>query len=493
MTEFNHIISNILFSKLVYWCLSATIATRPNKESPTMPHAIACSSEAETFLAAHPDLVSVDLLLPDQHGVLRGKRIPAQELLKVYQQGIYLPGSVFALDINGNTVESTGIGFDTGDCDQPCRAVPNTLTIVPWQQKPMAQCLITMEQEPGQPYFANPRHVLDQICDRYQAKGLTPMVAVELEFYVTDIMRLESGQLQPPIAPYTGLREADTQVYAVDNLDDYSALLDDIMLAAQAQDIPASTAVAEYAPGQFEINLKHVANPLLACDQAILLKRIIKSVSRKHGYSATFMAKPYADQAGSGMHIHMSLLDALGVNVFACDAQQQPNVMLGQALGGLQSTMAETMALMCPKVNSFRRFAPDFFVAMAPTWGVDNRTVALRIPNGDAAATRIEHRVAGADANPYLAMSALLAGALLGIDNNLAPGPKTTGNAAQKVDPSLPLNWADAYALLKQSDFAARSFGADFLHVYIEVQQQEYTAFNNHVSSLEIDWYQRTL
>jgi len=458
-----------------------------------MSHAIASTSEAEAFLAAHPDLVSVDLLLPDQHGVLRGKRIPAHELLKVYEQGIYLPGSVFALDINGNTVESTGIGFDTGDCDQPCRVIPHTLTMVPWQTKPMAQCLITMEQSPGKAYFANPRHVLDQICDQYQAQGLTPMVAVELEFYLTDAKRLESGLLQPPIAPITGLRESDTQVYAVDNLDDYSALLDNIMLAAQAQNIPASTAVAEYAPGQFEINLQHVADPVLACDQAILLKRIIKSVSRKHGFGATFMAKPYADQAGSGMHIHMSLLDDSATNVFACDQQQQPNTMLSQALAGLQVTMAETMALLCPKVNSYRRFQPDFFVAMAPTWGVDNRTVALRIPNGSGSATRIEHRVAGADANPYLAMAALLSGALHGINNELILGPQTTGNGAEKVAPSLPLNWVDAYGILGNSKFAENAFGAEFLRVYTQVQQQEYNEFNRHVSSLEIDWYQRTL
>ena len=458
-----------------------------------MSHDIAPSSEAETFLSAHPDLVSVDLLLPDQHGVLRGKRIPGQELLKVYEHGIYLPGSVFALDINGNTVESTGIGFDTGDCDQPCRPIPHTLTMVPWQQKPMAQCLITMEQAPGKAYFANPRHVLDQICDQYQAQGLTPMVAVELEFYLTDPKRLESGLLQPPIAPVTGLRETDTQVYAIDNLDDYSALLDDIMLAAQAQNIPASTAVAEYAPGQFEINLQHVADPVLACDQAILLKRIIKSVSHQHGFGATFMAKPYADQAGSGMHIHMSLLDASGTNVFACDEHHQPNPLLSKALAGLQTTMAETMAMLCPKVNSYRRFQPDFFVAMAPTWGVDNRTVALRIPNGSGPATRIEHRLAGADANPYLAMSALLAGALHGINNNLVLGPKTTGNGAQKNPPSLPLNWVDAYAMLNNSEFSAHAFGADFLAVYTQVQAHEYAEFCRHVSSLEIDWYRRTL
>ena len=458
-----------------------------------MPHAVAFSSEAETFLNAHPDLISVDLLLPDQHGVLRGKRIPAHELLKVYEQGFYLPGSVFALDINGNTVESTGIGFDTGDCDQPCRVIAHTLTMVPWQPKAMAQCLVTMEQTPGEAYFANPRHVLDKICDQYQAQSLTPMVALELEFYLTDTRRLESGLLQPPVAPLTGLREADTQVYAIDNLDDYSALLDDIMRSAHQQNIPASTAVAEYAPGQFEINLQHVADPVLACDQTILLKRVIKNVSRKHGFSATFMAKPYADQAGSGMHMHMSLLDKAGTNVFACDEQQQPNTMLSRAIAGLQSTMPETLALLCPKVNSYRRFQPDFFVAMASTWGVDNRTVALRIPNSSVAATRIEHRVAGADANPYLAMSVLLAGALHGIDQKLNPSPKTSGNGTEKITPSLPLSWAEAFLLLDQSQFAINAFGADFLKVYIQVQQHEYGEFNRHVSSLEIDWYQRTL
>jgi glutamine synthetase len=457
-----------------------------------MPHTIAHASEAEAFLAAHPDLVSVDLLLPDQHGVLRGKRIPAHELIKVYQHGIYLPGSVFALDINGNTVENTGIGFDTGDCDQPCKAIANSLSMIPWQHKPMAQCLLTMEQEPGQAYFANPRHVLDRICDQYQDLGYTPMVAVELEFYLTDTERLSCGQLQPPVSPLTGLREADTQVYAIDNLDDYGALLDDIISAAKVQNIPASTAVAEYAPGQFEINLQHVADPVLACDQALLLKRIIKSVSRQHGFGATFMAKPYAHQAGSGMHIHMSLLDADANNLFASQGSQ-PNVLMGKALAGLQHTMADCMALICPKVNSFRRFQPDFFVAMAPTWGIDNRTVALRIPNGPSSARRIEHRVAGADANPYLAMSALLAGALYGMQNNLPLGPQTKGNGAEQAPPSLPLGWQDAYAQLQQSEFAKAYFNADFIKVYCAVQAQEYADFNSHVSSLEIDWYQRTL
>ncbi|MDP6969140.1 MAG: glutamine synthetase family protein [Gammaproteobacteria bacterium] len=457
-----------------------------------MAHQAADPQEAADFLAANPDLVAVDLLLPDQHGVMRGKRIPAHDLVKVYESGIFLPGSVFALDINGNTVESTNIGFATGDCDQPCRPLSNTLVPVPWQKNPMAQCLLTMEQVPGEPFFANPRHVLDRILERFKALALTPVVAIELEFYLTDPERQTNGQLQAPISPVHGGRETDTQVYSMDNLDDYGELLEAIMAAAKVQGIPASAAIAEYAPGQFEINLQHVDNPLLACDQALMLKRLIRAVARQYGYEATFMAKPFAEQAGNGMHIHMSLLDAKGNNIFAAGTAQS-NKYLRQALAGLQHTMADMMGILCPKVNSLRRFQPDFFVPMAPTWGIDNRTVALRIPNGAATGRRIEHRVAGADANPYLAMSSLLAGTHYGLTKQLTLAAPIKGNAPEQVQPSLPLDWHSAQSKLAQSGFAETYLGADFLHVYQAVQEAEYKQFNNQVTSLEIDWYQRTL
>ena len=457
-----------------------------------MPHQVASPDEAAAFLSAHPAIENIDLLLPDQHGVFRGKRVTAAELPKVYAQGIYLPGSVFALDINGNTIESTGIGFDTGDCDQPCRPLPNSLVTVPWRDQTSAQCLLTMEQLPNTPYFANPRHRLDIILDRLLALGYTPMVAVELEFYITDKKRADTGQLQPPISPISGQREADTQVYSLDNLDDYKEFLDAIITSAKAQGLPVSTAVAEYAPGQFEINLNHQPDALVACDKALMLKRLIRSVATKYGYAATFMAKPYAEQAGNGMHIHLSLLDAKGNNVFATD-DITSNQYLYKTLAGLQHSLTDVMGLLCPKVNSFRRFQPAFFVPMAPTWGVDNRTVAFRIPNSNANNRRIEHRVAGADANPYLAMATVLAACHFGLTNDLPLDAQVTGDAHSKVTPSLPLNWHHAQSQLMQSDFVKDYFSADFLHVYHEVQTAEFNQFNQQVSPLEIDWYQRTL
>jgi len=349
-----------------------------------------------------------------------------------------------------------------------------------------------MEQVPGEAYFANPRHVLDRILERFKALALTPVVAIELEFYLTDPERQTNGQLQAPISPVNGLRETNTQVYSMDNLDDYGELLEAIMSAAEVQGIPASAAIAEYAPGQFEINLQHIDNPLLACDQAIMLKRLIRAMARRYGYEATFMAKPFAEQAGNGMHIHMSLLDAKGKNIFATGTTQS-NGHLQQALAGLQNSMADMMGILCPKVNSLRRFQPDFFVPMAPTWGIDNRTVALRIPNGKPAARRIEHRVAGADANPYLAMSAVLAGTHYGLTNDLALDAPVTGNAPDQVAPSLPLDWRSAQSKLAQSHFAKTYLGADFLYVYQAVQEAEYRQFDSQITSLEIDWYYRTL
>ncbi len=457
-----------------------------------MPHQVANPQEASTFLANQPTLKTVDLLLPDQHGVLRGKRVTAAELLKVYEQGIFLPGSVFALDVNGNTIESTGIGFATGDCDQPCKALPNSLVSVPWQGSQHAQCLLTMEQSINTPYFANPRHRLDAILDRLLNLGYTPMVAVELEFYITDSKRTRTGQLQPPISPINGQRETNTQVYSLDNLDHYQDFLDAIMAAAHAQHLPVSTTVAEYAPGQFEINLHHTANPLSACDQAIMLKRLIRSVASQHGFAATFMAKPFAQQAGSGMHIHLSLLDNQGHNVFA-EGGIVSNPYLKKVLAGFEHTLADVMGLLCPKVNSLRRFQPDFFVPMAPTWGIDNRTVAFRIPNSDANNRRIEHRVAGADANPYLVMASLLGACHYGLTNDLTLSKQITGNAATKVAPSLPLHWQDAQTKLINSAFAKDYLGDDYLHVYCEVQKAEFNQFNQQVTHLEIDWYQHTL
>ena len=445
------------------------------------------------FLKRFSDLKGIDLLIADLNGVLRGKRIQSSALAKVFQEGIYLPASVFAGDITGATVEETGLGMAQGDSDRVCHPIPHTLSKSPWYNKSMAQVLMTMYEANGKPFFADPRQVLKRIFDQFQELGFTLVVAVELEFYLLDTRRDRQKNPQPPISPVTGKRDKNTQVYSVDDLDDYGAFLDQVAKGAESQGIPADTALAEYAPGQFEINLKHEPDPLSACDNAVLLKRLIKGVAREMGMIATFMAKPYAQQAGSGTHIHISLLNKNKENIFSDPQNETGSKNLLHAIGGLSKTMKESMAIFCPNANSYRRFQPDLYVPMAPTWGIDNRTVAIRIPTGPEKAKRIEHRVSGADANPYLVVASILAGIHYGITHKIEPPKISTGDAIAKHKPSLPMTWVESLDAFLKSKILKEYFGKEFCHVYYQTKYKEMQIFDSHVTPLELDWYLRTV
>jgi glutamine synthetase len=449
--------------------------------------------EARDFLTRNPDIDSIDLLLSDLNGVPRGKRIPRANLEKAYVNGINLPGSVFALDITGNTIEATGLGLDIGDCDQVCRPIPGTLMPTPWlRDGRQGQLLMDMRDEYDGPFFADPRNVLARQVQRLADRGYTAVVALELEFYIVDRARNAMGRVQPPRSPETGERATTSQVYSISELDEYANFLGDIQTAADMQQLPLDTALKECAPGQFEINLLHGSDVLKACDSAVLLKRLIKGVAINHGFEATFMAKPYGEQAGNGMHVHMSLLDANGDNVFAA-ADENPlgTETLRHAIGGLLALMPESVALLAPNLNSFRRFQPGLYVPMTPTWGFDNRSVALRIPSGPNGARRIEHRVAGADANPYLLLATLLACATHGIANRITPEQIVTGNAYEQFDPILTNSWSQALDLLEQCEALNDALGQDFLKVFLANRRAERAAAMQAVSQLEYDWYLR--
>ncbi|MCV6587406.1 MAG: glutamine synthetase family protein [Marinobacterium sp.] len=465
-------------------------------------------AEVDSFLASHPDTEAVDLLLPDINGVVRGKRIERNALSKVFENGVAMPASVFSLDITGNTIEECGLGLEIGEPDRPCLPVAGSLTTTPWQKRPMAQLLMNMYEGDGSPFFGDPRHVLARQLEHIRALGLTPVVAVELEFYLIDQNRDQLGKPQPPISPKTGQREGHTQVYSINDLDSYDQFLHDIADYTAAQGIPADTAVAENAPGQFEINLKHQDDPLAACDNAILLKRVIKAVAEKHGMEASFMARPYEDEAGNGLHIHISMLDEQGHNIFSGDSfagdstsgdsdkareGQIYSKKLEHAVGGLLDMMADSMAIFCPNVNSYRRLQPGYYVAMAPTWGVDNRTVAVRIPAGPANARRIEHRISGADANPYLVMAALLAGVHHGLTSAIEPPAPVEGNAFATERENLPNRMPETLARLRSSELIEHYFGADFVNLYATCKEAELAEFERHVTTLETRWFLSTL
>jgi glutamine synthetase len=447
-------------------------------------------SNAEAFLAARPAVRVVDLLLPDLCGVLRGKRVDRMDLAGVYAHGMFLPGSMFALDVLGGTIESTGLGFDEGDADRACVPVPKTLHPAPWMGPSVAQLQVQMLDHDGGPFYGDPRHALDGVLDRYAARGWTPVVAVELEFYLVDVERTPAGHAQPPRSRYTGRRESRTQINSMTDLESVSDILTEIAATCEAQGVATGAALAEFGPNQWEVNLRHVADAREACDQAIRFKRIVKGVAHRNGVEATFMAKPYADAPGSGMHLHVSVLDREGRNIFASE-DSLGNELLKQAAAGLLETMGDGMAVFAPNANSYRRLRPELYVPMHATWGYNNRGVAVRVPVSGPADRRLEHRVAGADANPYLVAASVLAGMLHGIERRLAPPAPLVGNAYRQRDaaPRLPADWPTSLARFGASRFLREYFGERFVKLYELTRRGEMQDFNARLTALDYAFY----
>jgi glutamine synthetase len=447
----------------------------------------AADNELERFLALHPAVRFFDAFLNDLNTVERGKRIDRANVDKIYRQGMPLPGSMFALDIEGGTVEATGLGFSDGDADRPCMPIAGTLVPVPWQSE-VAQVQLRMFEHDGSRFFGDPRRVLEEQLARFAALGLTPVIAIEYEFYLLDRERGADGLPQPPKGPLTGRREYRTQINSMTDLNEYSKLLADIDSACHAQNVPATSSLAEYGPGQYEVNLAHGPDALRVCDEALRFKRIVKSVARAHGCDATFLPKPYRDMAGSGLHVHVSLQDDQGNNVFAA-ADALSSVKLRHAIAGTLATLAEGMAICAPGPNSYRRFRSEAYVPLHPTWSINNRGSAVRVPASDAANLRIEHRLAGADANPYLVVAWVLAGIHHGLTQRLEPPPVTTGNAYEVAGEELPIHLKSSIERFVRGEFAAQAFGEEFVKLYSTVKRGELQEFCSHVTPLEIQRY----
>lgn len=443
---------------------------------------------AETeLLQQHSDLEFIDLILVDANGQIRGKRVDAAGIDKIYRDGITLPASIFGSDITGTTVEETGLGLEIGDRDFLCYPVPGSMQRIPWGNIPAAQVMLDMRDERGESLPVSSRRVLTQVVSRLKAAELYPTVAVELEFYLVSGELDTGGMPVLPNNPATGRTESSTQVYSISDLDDYKTFIERVRHYTNQQGIPASAASSEYAPGQFEINLRHDSDPVAACDQAILLKRVIKVAAKECGYTATFMAKPFKDISGSGTHIHTSLCDRSGKNLFRANEDYLRN-----AIGGLQADAHDAMLIYAPHANSYRRFQPGSYVPLNSAWGFNNRTVALRVPAGDEESTRIEHRIAGADANPYLVTAAMLAGILEGIGNKLPCDEPIEGNAYEKTEVDFPTDWLTSIQLFEQSAWIEKYFGREFQHVFSVLKRSEFEEFQRHITPLEIAWYLTT-
>ena len=441
------------------------------------------------FLAAHPEVDSVEAFVFDVAGAAKGKWLARDKAQGVDAKGLPIPLSVYAQDAWGCDVMEAGLAFGTGDPDGTGHPVAGRFALVPWLAGNVAQAFLTLRNSAGEPAQADPRGGLEAIVARYAARGLTPVVAVELEFY---LYRLRDGVPVPPDGPGAAAKLRNDTL-STSTLAAHKQLIDEILQAARAIGIPADGVISEAGPGQFELNILHRPDALAMADDAMLMRRIVRGLAQKHGFGATFMAKPYGDASGSGMHIHASVNDASGANVLADAATGAPAPALFHAVAGLVAAMPDCMLAFAPNANSFRRFQPDSHAPVSAGWGHDDRSAAIRVIDGSkvgggAKATRIEHRISGADANAYLALGAMLGAMLQGIEAGTMPPPPQDPR-----DPGagerLPVEWGAAIERFALSDKVAGIFGPRLRDIVVACKRQDRAAFMSHIDRFEYDTY----
>lgn len=421
------------------------------------------------WLREHPEVRTIRVAAADLNGQARGKRIPARFADRVLSEGTRFPYSVLNLDIWGEDIEDSPLVFESGDMDGVLHPTERGFLPMPWLDAPTALLPIWMFRESGEPYQGDPRHALAAVVARYAARGLTPVVATELEFYLIDD---SAGRLRVPPSPRSGKRRTGAETLALRALDAFDSFFTDLYDACEAMDIPADTAISEAGPGQFEINLLHGPDALKAADDAWLFKLLVKGLARRHGFAASFMAKPYDAFAGNGFHMHVSVTDAAGENLFA-DGRPEGSSLLGAAIAGCLEAMPASMLLFAPHASSYDRFVPGAHAPTGIAWALENRTTAIRVPSGSARSRRFEHRVAGGDINPYLVIAAVLGAALAGIEEGLAPPPPVIGNAYALNLPQPPLTWAGALEAFARSPLTRRVLPGELVDNYILTKRQE--------------------
>lgn len=440
--------------------------------------------EVDWFLRSHPEVTMIEALLPDTNGMMRGKWVPRDKLAKVYRGDLKLPKSAMSLDIWGRDVPE--LVFPYGDEDGVCLPIEGSLLPTPWSPRGRhGQVMLTMVRPSGEPYLGDPRQVLKRVLARYHAHGWRPVVAAELEF---SLLRWDGKR--PGFSEDSTYRGTPIggNLYGLEELQQNHLVLEKIHRACHLQGLPFDGVVKESAPSQYEINMRHVDNPVLAARQVLMMKRAIKEIARQHDLVASFMPKPFEDQAGNGMHVHCSVLDGSGNNIFD-DGTETGTFELRSAIGGCLQHMADSFAIFAPSYNAFRRFQKGSHAPTTPMWGYENRTVAVRVPAGENKARRIEHRVAGADANPYLVIAVILAAALDGIENGLNPGSPVSGDGYGVEGPPLPLYMPEALRLFGASSFISNALGPEMQRNFCLTKRQELDEFERHITSLEYHAY----
>ncbi|MEZ5568711.1 MAG: glutamine synthetase family protein [Halioglobus sp.] len=456
------------------------------------------TGEFEAFFERHPDTQMLEVLTPDMNGIFRGRRILHSEWRSLQAGGLKASMSQALVTTTGNYRDEVDARLAGGEPDRTLVSVPGSLVPVPWLASPTAQVMAGLCDAQGRPCWSDPRQVLARVVERLRYAGLFPVVATELEFYL-----LAPGQATHPRALLSSVgalsgEQAGDRAAAIEDLWEHDSFISEVHAACDAQNVPLIAIQRESSAGQWEINTRHVDDPVLACDHALLLKRIVKGVAFRHGIAATFMAKPFADADGSGLHVHTSLRDAQGRNLLLgagpADALSGMSGTLQYAVGGLLDSMPEAMAIFAPNANSYRRFVPGTCVPLSPSWGYNHRDVSVRLPVSGGDSFRLEHRVAGADANPYLVVAAVLAGMLRGIEAQQSPGPMLReASALPDQGERLPARWERALDLAAASQWLPTVLGENYCNAFLTMRRVECDAFHRQIPDIDYAWYLRAV
>jgi glutamine synthetase len=426
----------------------------------------------------------VECLVPDMNGVLRGKVLPAGKLLQSARDGsLRLPSSIFDLTVTGEYADAEDDNAHQ-DPDMVLRPDPATLCVAPGFKTPTAYVFADALHPDGSPWDSSPREVLKRAVALYTARGWRPVVAPELEFYLTALNPDPDLPLTPP-AGRSGRAETSPQPYGLEAITEYEDLIEMIYEYAEIAEVNVDTMIHESGTAQLEINFLH-GDPVRLADQVLVFKRIVRQVALQHGVYATFMAKPMEHQPGSAMHIHVSVVDdASGQNLFA-DPDSADSAMFRYFAGGLQTYLPEVIPLVAPNINSFRRMRPNHSAPINVQWGYDNRSCGLRVPISDRNNRRIENRIPGADASPYLAIAATLICGYLGIEGKVEPLPQTSLNAYHEPR-TLPRTLEGALERFKACEPVRDFLGDNFFKGFVRIKEAELEAFQGVISSWERD------
>ncbi len=440
------------------------------------------------WLGKRPEIENVRAGVCDLNGIMRGKLIPVSQAKKALNGGLRIPLSTTSVDVWGNDITDSKLVYETGDGDGILSWTGRSILPMEWLDKPTGLIPLWLSKESGKPFSADPRRALAAVLEKFTALGLTPVVATELEFYLVDPTKTRP---ETPKSPVTGKPLDANAVLSIDELDHFDGFFNDVYAACAEQGIPADAAIAEGGAGQFEINLLHTDDAMRAADDAMLFKRVVKGMARKHKLTASFMAKPYGDRSGNGLHIHFSLLDKDGNNVFD-DGSDEGSKTLQYAVAGLLEAMPASTLIFAPHLNSYRRLQPQTHAPTAICWGYENRHAAIRIPGGPAVARRIEHRVAGADANPYLVLAVVLGAALAGIEKENLPSEPVDGDHFPKTAKHIPDDWRTAIAAFESGAILPSIFSPLLRNLFAACKKQEYAVFASQVTDFEFSTYLET-